>query len=313
MKKQLFKLSLLLTAFAMLTLSSCKKEDTTDDSVSAQDHGNISAAMNSVSDDATSAVGQVQSLSGKTEGVVITLCGATVETSDSGNKRILITYDGTTNCGGIRRNGTVTITLSSGTHWKDPGAQLTVAFENLQVTSVGTGETYTISGSHTVTNVSGGLAWQIMNQTVVNTTVIHRHTGQMEITFPDNSHRTWTLDRTRKFISDNTSGTNIITVSVYAEGANNVDASGTNRRGDTFSNSILQPITVSSTSTACGNNWMRKPVSGEFKHEVANRSLDIVYGVDSYGNAVTSGCPYGYQITFTKNGHVRTKVVQYWQ
>ncbi len=315
MKTKLFKLSLLLTAFAMLTLSSCKKDDnSTDDSVSAQDHGNISGAMNSVSDDATSALGQVQSLSGKTDGVHIVMCGATVITTDTANKTITINYDGTTNCGGFKRSGTATVTMTSSTqHWKDPGAQLTVTFNGLQVTSIGTGETYTLSGTHTVTNESGGLAWQIMNQVVVNATVIHRHTGQMDVTFPDNTHRTWTVDRTRKFVSSSASGTNVVTVSLYAEGVNNIDATGTNRRGDTFTNSIPTAITSSSTSTACGNNWMRKPTSGNFKHEVGNRSLDIVYGVDANGSPVTSGCPYGYQITFTRAGHQKTKVVQYWQ
>jgi hypothetical protein len=135
----------------------------------------------------------------------------------------------------------------------------------------------------------------------------------MDITFPDNTHRTWTIDRTRKFVSSNTTGTNIITISLSSEAANNVDATGTNRRGDTFTNTILSPITSSSSSTTCGNNWMKKPVSGEFRHEVGNRSLDVLYGVDSNGSPVTSGCPYGYQITFTRAGHQRTRVVQYWQ
>lgn len=315
MKKQLLQLPLLLVAFAVLTLSACKKEDSNDDSVSGEDQSSVSSSLNSATDDAANAVGGIQTLSGKTDGL-INICGASIDSSNKANGVIVITFNGTDCSGHVSRTGSITATLENyagGTRWKDAGAVLHLTFDNVKITNTVSGAYHTLNGTHTLTNVTGGLAWRIVDGLDVGT-VTHRHQAtNFTLTFADGSVRTWSVYRLRTFTNDG----NVRTVTVSSDhiesGVAHADAWGTNRNGATFTNAITTPITVTNANASCGSNWFNKPASGEFTHHVANRSLDILFGVDASGTPVASGtCPFGYKITFTRGGQTKTKINSYW-
>ncbi|MDB5281854.1 MAG: hypothetical protein JWO06_929 [Bacteroidota bacterium] len=313
MKNFLLALSLTLALGTTVSLNSCKKTTSTDDSQSAVDNTAVSNAMNNTSDDATSAAGQVGSISGKTDGWHHPLCGATAIDSGSANSNHLLTltYDGTSNCNGVTRSGTVTVQLTGGTHWKDQGAVLTISFTNLVVTDIATGGHYTLTGTHVITNETGGLAWQVLDG-IANGPVAHRHTGNLQITFADGNQRTWSIDRTRTF----TNAGGIATIQLSSEATGNVDASGTNANGFTFVNSIPTPL-VANSNPSCA--W--KVYQGEYNHEVANtrgRTVNIKFGVNAsgaqIGSATTSATDcdvMGFLATFTVGNRTKTRFVGY--
>jgi hypothetical protein len=314
MKNLIYGLSLALALGAILTFNSCKKETTEDDSVSAQDATIVNNAVNLTADDASATAGQVSSFSGKTEGLYQALCGATLVDSSNAHQ-ITITYDPSQHCFGIERSGTVTFTLTNGP-WRNAGAILNVTYNNLKVTDVLTGATYTISGTHTITNESGGFAWEIAYGLLTNATRTHRNqSSDMSVTFPNGSTRTWTVDRSRSWTSAVSNNVNTISVTTFCEatgGTTGVTISGTNRFGNQFTYAIASPV--------IGDNYGNcpyLPYTGEVTHQVGSRSATVLFGTNSsgvqIGTATTSTCNLGYFITYTNaaNGHSGTKFVSY--
>jgi hypothetical protein len=315
MKKQLSKLPFLLIVLAVLALTSCRKQDNIDDSISAEDESSVSSSLNSTTDDAANAVGEIQALSGKTDGLM-GFCGATIDSSQKMNGIIVITFNGNDCSGRVSRTGSITATLenyANGTRWRDQGAVLHLAFSDVRITSIATGAYCTLNGTHTLTNETGGLAWRVANG-LDQGTVTRRHTAtDFSVTYADGSQRTWSVNRLRTFTNDGTTRTVTVSSDHTEGGVAYADAWGTNRNGASFVNAIVSPITVTSANSQCPGNWFNRPASGEVTHSVGIRSVAVQFGVDANGDAVSNGtCPYGFEITFTKNGHSRTKVVSYW-
>src|ERR1043165_5602202 len=107
MKKQLSKLPFLLIVLAVLALTSCRKQDNIDDSISAEDESSVSSSLNSTTDDAANAVGEIQALSGKTDGLM-GFCGATIDSSQKMNGIIVITFNGNDCSGRVSRTASIT-------------------------------------------------------------------------------------------------------------------------------------------------------------------------------------------------------------
>lgn len=314
MKKLLLNLSMLCSMLLVLTLTSCKKDtNNTDDSVAAKDASNISSIMNASSDDAENSLSTNQTLSGKTQGVGFeVICNANVSVDSIGINAgtATINYTGDDCSGKISRSGTITVTLvgySSGVRWRDTGAVLSITY-NLTATVIGTSETYTITGTHYITNVNGGLAYMVMDGLAPNTTVVRHHTcNNAMITFPDGSMRTWGFNRLRTYT--NPGGTNptiSYTGDTTVNGISNTAQWGTDRVGDAFYAATPAPIT---SDFACG---FFHPTAGQYIHHVANRTADVIFGVDLSGNAYTgTGCAYGYKITYTKGAKTVTATLPY--
>ena len=311
---QRLKVMLLVMGLVGLTLTSCRKAATataSDDSQSSKDVNSVSNAINATADDAANAAGQVKSFSGKTEShwwSSAVLCGATtVDTGTPGNHVITITYDGTTTCNGVIRSGTVTISNAGGVLWNQAGAQLTINMNNLHITDPVTSAAYIINGTHTITNETGGLAWQVIAGTALaNTTVSHRNTSSnMTITFADGTQRSWTEDRTRSWSNAN----GHITVSVYSEAAGNVSETGTNRYGQSFTNIIMDTISANNNASC---TW--KPYIGKWEHQVGTRSATVVFGTNAGGTQIgtPTTCGLGYYITYTDGSRTLQRFVAYW-
>ena len=310
MKKVILAFSLSLLIASVITLNSCKKETTTvNDSASAEDATNVSNALSATNDDATNAAGSNSSISGKTDGFE-TLCSG-LATVDSVNGIITITYNGPDCSNTIRRLGTVTVTLEAyaqGARWKSPGATLQLSYSNLVITNIATGASFTLNGTHYITNVSGGLAYQVIDG-AVSGTVVHKHVANFNVTFPNGTQKNWSIRRTRTFTGSGllTLKTITLTGDTMVNGENNVELWGSNRNGDAFTASLIAPVVV---SNVCG---YYHPISGEYTQFIANRTMDILFGVDASGNPATNSvCPYGYKITYTVNGSSKFKIDSYW-
>ena len=312
MKKIILGFTLCFAIGTVITLNSCKKEttSTTNDSTSAADASNTSTAMNATNDDAANAAGTNASMLGKTSGFEL-LCGA-LSTVDSVNGIITITYSGAECTGIVKRLGTVTVTLlnyAQGARWKNAGATLQVAYNNLVVTNILSGASYTLNGTHYITNVTGGLAYQVMNGSMSGT-VAHKHVADnFTITFANGQQRTWSVRSTRTFTGSGLLSVRTITLAgdTTVNGETNVEVWGTNSNGDVFASSLIAPIV---TNNVCG---YYHPVSGEYTHFIANRSVDVLFGVNGAGGAVTIGnCAFGYKVTYTLNGTSKTIVLSYW-
>ena len=312
MKKIILIFSLCLTIGTIITLNSCKKAatTTTNDGTSAEDASNVSNAMNATNDDATNAASTNTSFSGKVQGFE-QMCGALVS-YDSIHGIITITYNGAECNGIVNRLGTITVTLldyMQGARWKSAGATLQVAYGNLVVTNIVSGASYTLNGTHYLTNVSGGLAYQVMDG-AVSGTVVHKHvTDNFTVTFANGLQRTWSARRTRTFTGTGLLSVKTITLAgdTMINGENNVEIWGTNRNGDAFAASLITPIV---SNNLCG---YYHPISGEYTHFVANRTVDVLFGVNNLGVLATgSTCPFGYKITYTLNGSTQTKIDSYW-
>jgi hypothetical protein len=273
--------------------------------------------MGSTSDDAAAAAGQN---SYKSLGLNISLNGANATffldatiTDTSAATGIVITYNGTNFYNGIKRSGTITIT-SNGTPWHEQGAVLTVQYTNLTVTDEISGNTYVLNGTHTITNETGGLAYQVVLGTGTATSVTHLiQSSNMKVTLPGGSQRTWTVDRSRTW----TRTGNVVTVSLAAgSGAagSSVTESGTNRFGEAFTNSITQTISAD-------NNDGYRPYTGTFIHQIGTATGTVTFGTSSSGTqegtAATTALSfpfgsYGYYITYVNGSATRSRFVSYW-
>ena len=293
-------------AVMSLVLFSCKKETTTPDDSSdqttqASDDAKIEGNVDQALDDANTAVGDVQSMSGKT--TYIPICGATIDTTQKSSGIITITYDGTTACvgGTVTRGGSIQLTLTGG-QWKDAGAKITIAFTNYKVTRISDGKSITFNGSKSITNVNGGLVSQITG----SATVVHKAHGSLNITFDDGTVRSWNIARKRTY---SLNGSSVLQIKVEGDTtityANTV-IWGTNRKGSAFNVVISTPIEANAT---CG--W-HKPTTGVRIHKGLARELTVTFGVDNAGNPVSSGCAYGYKLNWTNaKGTAKQAVINY--
>ena len=307
------QIGLVIIALVMvLGFSSCKKADATGDIASPTDHSNVSSHMNASIDDAANVAGNSGSLAGKTYGPWV-LVGATLDSINISQGIITISYDGTTIVDGkFTRTGTVRLQLenfATGTHWIDQGAKLDLTFTAVKYTNVYTSAVYQYDGTQQITNVTGGLAWKLLAGLQTGT-ITHRHTGtNITVKFPDGSQRAWNFNRLRTFSNDGATVSVAVSADQTEGGYNNVDAWGTNRKGNAFYNQIVTPIVFTNN---CNSNY-RDPVSGEDKHYVGGFTLDILFGVNAAG-VVTTACPdYGFKVTFTnRRGQSESTVIRYW-
>lgn len=309
MKKTIKTLPLTLIAAAVLIFTSCQKQSDliVDDSYSAEDNSDVSSALNSSMDDAGLVADGVESLSGKTDGL-IAICGADIDTTLKSQGIIVINYNGTPCPNGTTRTGTLTLTLQgygNGVRWKDQGAVLEVDYDTVKV-SKPNGKSVTLNGTHYLTNETGGKPGKVMSGLEPGPVTIRHTATDFTLTLTNGAQRTWSVNRLRTYTFANGVKTISLSSDHTENGVANADAWGTNRNGAAFINSIVTPVV---SNNVCG--WY-KPVQGEVNHSVGTKSVNVVFGVDANGNPISSGCAYGFKITFTKNGVVRTRVVSYW-
>ena len=300
MKKTITTIALVILVVG-LTITSCKKkktEETTpvttqadETSTFSQQSSDVTTANSSADmsmEDAENAIAP-SSLSGFRTMAYAGICGATVDTSLISIKKITINYNGNS-CDGSRfRTGSISLQLVAGTQWKNQNSVLLITYTNFKVTVLSNNKSTTLNGSHYITNVTGGIVAHIGLSPNPSTIVRKIRSNNMNITFDDNTVRTWSVNRTKTWTGNAGSATGL---SISADSAN-VETWGTNRAGNPFTTMINSPIVVNST---CG--WFA-PVSGKKTHNFNSRISTITFGTDASGNVVTTGCPTHYILNWT--------------
>jgi hypothetical protein len=305
------RLMSLLTLTLFTTFIACKKDSSTTQqdpgpelTVHAEDQARISGEMDAVDYDMNVAQEHNPAFSGRLYGIN-SLCGADVIPDTLSNPRkITISYNGE-DCEGLHtRTGSIVISMPAGVRWKDAGAELTVTYQNYKVTRLSDKKSITINGSHLLTNVSGGLLYQLPNLQTITHTI---GSSNLSITFDDGSQRNWNVARKRVYSYNN--GAPLITISgTHTEGSQTGIADwGTDRFGRTFSTAITQPLLISS---ACNFRL----TSGEVLHTRPGSTAVVTFGLDKNGLATT--CPatgsYYFKVVWTgTSGTSQTFIAPY--
>jgi hypothetical protein len=308
MKAKILSLAAIILSFSFL-FTACQKNATNDtdysneSSVHSEDQSLFSGEVDAVSDDADAALDATAGFSGR--GEQIQICNATVVVDTLSNPRtITITYNGA-NCWGNRtRTGVVVISMAQGVRWKNAGAIVNVNIQNLRITRISDNKSITINGTHTYTNVSGGLLFNLATLGTITHTIT---SSNMSVTFDNNTQRTWQVAKRRVFTYNN--GIVITGTGMHSEGAvTGIAEWGTNRFGRTFTTAITQPLVVRQDCNF-------RLTSGKVEHNVAPVfNATVTFGLDSAGNPTS--CPgagaYYMKIVWTgPNGNPHTIIWPY--
>lgn len=309
MKKSILYLSVITLSLGFFAIS-CKKDSaaTTDSSAQvttqADDQSRVSTETDAVTNDANASLEVSPSISGRTDGFQGLICDATIVADTVNSVRtITITYNGT-NCSGTRtRTGVVVISIPAGVYWKNAGAVVTISYQNLKITRLSDNKSITINGTHTLTNVSGGLLVNLPTLKTITHTIA---SSNMSVTFDDGSQRTWSVARQRVFTYNN--GIVITVTGTHTDGNNTgIEEWGTTRFGKTFTNSITTPLVVSQSCNF-------RVTSGAIQHVTSLATVAVTFGLDASGNATS--CPgtgsYYYKAVWTgANGKTVTIIAPY--
>lgn len=303
-----FRMLPVFTLALLTTFTACKKDSKPAASdaeltTQADDQNRVSSQIDIVANDVTAAIESSASFSGRVQNPPAVSCDATVTFDSVSNPRkVTINYNGSCN-GGYTRNGTVMVSMPANLRWKDQGATITLSYQNLKITRKTDSKSITINGSQTITNVSGGLLYNLPNLPSITHTV---SSSGMSITFDDNTQRNWQIATRRVFVFNN--GVIILTVT----GNNTVGANGgiavwgVNRFGKDFTTSITQPLVIRSDCAF-------RLTAGEVKHEGFGTAT-ASFGLDAMGNPTP--CPatgnYYFKLTWTgSNGKTVSAILPY--
>lgn len=282
MKAKILSLAAIIFSFSFI-FTACQKNPVNDadysneSSVHSDDQSRFSGEMDAVADDAGAALDATPGFSGR--GEQIQICNATVVVDTLSNPRtITITYNGPNCLGNRTRTGVVVISMAQGVRWKNAGAIVNVNIQNLRITRVSDNKSITINGTHTYTNVSGGL---LINLATLGTITHTITSSNMSVTFDNNAQRTWQVAKRRVFTYNN--GIVITGTGMHSEGAvTGIAEWGINRFGRTFTTAISQPLVVRQDCNF-------RLTSGRVDHATPVFNASVTFGLDSAGNPTS--CP----------------------
>ena len=263
--------------------SGCKKDNNATDygselSSQSDDHSQFSNETDAVVDEINIALEASASFSGRGNNIQF-ICDATIVLDTVSNPRVItITYLGTNCLGNRKRTGVVVISMAQGVQWKNAGAVVNIDFQNLKITRLSDNKSITINGTHTYTNVSGGL---LINLATLNS-ITHTLTSTgMSITFDNGSQRNWQVSQQRVFTYNN--GGVVSTTGLHSQGGTTgIAVWGTNRFGNPFTCVISQPLIIRQDCNF-------RLVSGQLLHDNPLVDATTTFGLDSNGN--TTSCP----------------------
>lgn len=308
MKTNKFFLPLLLL-IAIVGISSCKRNNQDDPKASvdakeiqhSEDADRVSAESDQITSDADNALSATSV--GRVEGTTsIPICGGTIDSSLLAQKTIKVTYDGVTVCNGYIRTGSITLKLIAGTHWRDAGSVVEITHTAYKVTRTSDNKNLQFDGVKWVTNVNG-------NQTLSRQ---YKERGtNLSLTFDDGTQRTWSLARNWGATITNISP---LSITYYISGDSTVNGTqkamawGTNRYGTAFTNSTPVTIVTSVGQNGCG---FSRPTAGKHVHALTGKgTLTTTLGVDASGNAVSSGCAYGFKLNWVGSNGQTAEVIK---
>lgn len=267
----------------LISFTACKKSDNNDNSsetkTHAEDQNQVSQQLSALANEASLSIESSPSFSGRQQQPQFVICDATITYDSTSNPRkITITYDGSITCHpGWSRTGSVVLSMAQGVQWKNPGATITATYQNVKLTRTLDNKSITINGSHNLTNVSGGLLYNLASlQTITHTL----SSNGMSLKFDDNTQRTWQIARKHVFTYSNGIVTTIS--GNHTNGGNtNIAEWGTNRFGNDFTTSITSPLVFRQDCNF-------RLTAGEVKHEGFGTAT-AKFGLDANGNPAS--CP----------------------
>ena len=302
----------------LITIASCKKEasdnpadtDTqtaTEIQTHSADYNTVSDNVNDADNDVSVAVEASASVSGRLSNNfrITGDCGVSVSIdSTSLPKTITLTYDGNNCAGTYHRTGSIKVTLPGGDlRWRNPGATISVSFQNVKYTRISDDKSITINGTQTITNVSGGLLINLPNlQSIIHTIT----SNDMSITFDNNTQRTWHVARKRIFTYENGVVLKIRGIGVSGS-ATNLAEWGINREGHEFTTAITEPITFRQDCDF-------RLTSGRIEHSGVASTTTVTFGLNSNGEPTTcpgSGKYYLKLVWLGANGNSHTAITAY--
>ncbi len=305
------QIKLLVAAIMVLAVifSSCKKDKadridsdySTELSAQSDDQSRVSAETDDIANDMNDILDDHPSINGRITRII---CDATVVVDSlSDPKTVTITYNGT-NCAGNRtRTGVVVLSTPLGVHWNEAGAVITASIQNLKITRLQDNKSITINGTTTFTNVTGGRLHDLSSLGSITHEI---NSSGITISFDNGTQRTWQVAKRRVFTYDN--GIVITTSGTHTDGTTNgISEWGTNRFGNAFVTSIIEPKIVRQD---CG----MRLVSGKVRHDRLMTDVAVTFGLDAAGNP--TACPgtgnYYFKLVWTgANGIVRTAILPY--
>jgi hypothetical protein len=301
--EQFLKISLILITALGLSLTGCQKEKQKDNSPDSSSLQQLSQDDNNVENASDEAMNDVNTFlsGGQLKSTNHIPCDAEIDSSVVVNDTITyyITYTGLDCHIKFIRTGKVEVKKKVGTHWHDAGATVIVSFNDLKITRKSNDKSITINGTKTFENVTGGFIWQLGNQ---YTSIVHKSWGFINVTFDDNTTRTWNVARQKTF--SGTMGQLIMTVDGFGTESsyNNLVVWGINRNGENFYTQITQSVVFRETC-----DW--DPCSGIKIHQIPSDSkkATITFGYNSNNEPVVGDeCPTKYRLDWEKGTHSGT-------
>lgn len=284
MKARLLSLAALVLTVSFL-FTACTKEAsndetdyTTESATHSDDQNRFSNEVDGVANDINIQLEATPGF-GRTGRIESLICDATIAVDTVSNPRtITITYNGTNCLGNRTRTGVVIVAMAQGTHWANPGAVLTVTYQNLKITRLSDNKSITINGTQTFTNVSGGLLINLPTLPAITHTIT---SNNMSVKFDDNSIRSWQVARKRVFTY---AGGVVITVTgMHTDGTTTGIAEwGTNRFGNTFTTAITSPLIFKQDCSF-------RLTTGVVTHTTTHFNATVTFGLNAAGNPTS--CP----------------------
>ncbi len=302
--KKILLPAILAIAIAGLTVTSCNKDDKekqkgSNDYSSMANLSKDEMAVEEASDESMTDVEQLLAGNSGNNKSAQDICNATIDSTEVVNDTITyyITYDGLS-CDGRRlRTGQVEVKKHVNTHFALPGATVNVKHINFSVTRVQTGQTIIINSNKTFTNVTGGFVFLLGHYGI--DTVIHTIEGSAQITFDNNSTRSWNI--ARKLTFTGTAGAFMLTSEGFGNSGtySNLSNWGTNRNGELFYTQITEPVVFKQTC-----EW--NPCSGVKVYQIpeVNKSATVTFGFNSSYQPVTGDeCPTHYRVDWVNGDY----------
>lgn len=298
--------------FSFVVFTACKKDDSTSNndsenevvSAAVTDESQVTTEMDGIALDAATAIEYEPTFSGNNGVLDQIICDATVEYDTlTDPMTVTITYNGS-NCGGGRsRTGSIVLAMAKGTEWRVAGSFFTITFNDLKITKTATNKSITITGTHTVTNVSGGLLIHLPTEGPITHIITSEN---MQVSFDNGTARSWNVAKQRVYTYDN--GAVLTITGLHTEGDETGIAEwGTNRLGGSFTTSTVTPVVVKQSCNF-------RVTGGSVKHSTEAFSAVATFGLNASGESID--CPgtgsYYYKLIWTgQNGGSLSLILPY--
>ena len=286
MKKSLLYLAVFTLSLPVI-FTACKKnsseanaDNNTQVTVQTDDQSRVFEETGAISNDVNLTLEASSStITGREMNTQSLICDATVGVDTVSNPRkITITYNGANCLGNRSRTGVVVISIAAGVRWKNAGAAISLTYQNLKITRLNDNKSITINGTHTITNVSGGLLVNLANLQSITHTII---SSNMSVTFDDGTQRTWQVARQHVFTYNN--GIVLSIRGTHTDGVTTgIEEWGTTRFGSIFTSSTREPMVIRQDCSF-------RLVSGTIKHQTVLGTTTAVFGLNASG--IATSCP----------------------